>query len=49
MSAKKEPLGCVKKDCFVKVCSSSFYDNNDEDLKVIDVSPIKSFVFQYET
>ena len=31
-----------KKDCFVKACSSSFHDNNDEDLKVIDVSPIKS-------
>ena len=25
----------------MKVCSSSFHDNNDEDLKVIDVSPIK--------
>ena len=25
-----------------KACSSSFHDNNDEDLKVIDVSPIKS-------
>ena len=32
---------CAKKDCFVKACSS-FHDNNDEDLKVIDVSPIKS-------
>ena len=32
----------AKKDRFVKVCSSSFHDNNDEDLKVIDVSPIKS-------
>ena len=32
----------AKKDCFVKECSSSFHDNNDEDLKVIDVSPIKS-------
>ena len=31
----------AKKDCFVKACSSSFHDNNDEDLKVIDVSPIK--------
>ena len=30
------------KDCFVKACSSSFHDNKDEDLKVIDVSPIKS-------
>ena len=33
----------ARKDCFVKACSSSFHDNNDEDLKVIDVSPIKSF------
>ena len=33
----------AKKDCFVKACSSSFHDNNDEDLKVIDVTPIKSF------
>ena len=32
----------AKKDCFVKACSSNFYENNDEDLKVIDVSPIKS-------
>ena len=32
----------AKKDCVVKACSSSFHDNNDEDLKVIDVSPIKS-------
>ena len=32
----------AKKDCFVKVSSSSFHDNRDEDLKVIDVSPIKS-------
>ena len=32
----------AKKDCFVKACSSSFYDNRDEDLKVIDVSPVKS-------
>ena len=45
MSAKKEPLGCVlKKIAFVKACSSSFHDNNDEDLKVIDVTPIK-FLF----
>ena len=35
----------AKKDCFVRACSSSFYDNNDEDLKVIDVSPIKSLLF----
>ena len=32
----------AKKDCFVRACSSSFHDNKDEDLKVIDVSPIKS-------
>ena len=32
----------AKKDCFVKACSSSFHDYKDEDLKVIDVSPIKS-------
>mgnify|MGYP005843830903 CR=1 FL=1 len=28
----------AKKDWFVKACSSSFHDNNDEDLKVIDAS-----------
>ena len=33
----------AKKDCFVKACSSSFYENKDEDLKVIDVNPIKYF------
>ena len=33
----------AKKDCFVKACSSNLYENNDEDLKVIDVSPIKYF------
>ena len=27
----------------MKVCSSSFHDNNDEDLKVIDVTPTESF------
>ena len=32
----------AKKDCFIKACSSSFHDKKDEDLKVIDVSPIKS-------
>ena len=46
MSAKKEPLGCVlRKIAFVKACSSSFYDNKDEGLKVIDVSPIKFLFF----
>ena len=34
----------AKKDWFVKACSSSFHDNNDEDLKVIDVTPIE-FLF----
>ena len=28
----------AKKDCFIKACSSNFYENKDEDLKVIDVS-----------
>ena len=32
----------AKKDCSVKASSSSFHDNRDEDLKVTDVSPIKS-------
>ena len=32
----------LKKDCFIKACSSSFRENNDEDLKVIDASPIRS-------
>ena len=31
----------AKKDCFIKVCSSTFHDNKDEDLKVIDVCPFK--------
>ena len=31
----------AQKDCFVKACSSCFHENNDEDLKLIDVSPIK--------
>ena len=31
----------AKKDCFVKACSSNYCENKDEDLKVIDVSPIK--------
>ena len=33
---------CAKKDWFIKACSSSFRENNDEDLKVIDVTPIES-------
>ena len=32
----------AKRDWFVKACSSSFSENNDEDLKVIHVTPIKS-------
>ena len=32
----------AKKDSFIRACSSSFHDIKDEDLKVIDVSPIKS-------
>ena len=32
----------AKKDSFVKECFSSFHEYNDEDLKVIDVYPIKS-------
>ena len=32
----------AKKDCFIKVCSSSFHDNKDKDLKVLVVYPIKS-------
>ena len=31
----------AKKYCFQKVCSSSFHNNNDEVLKVIDLTPIK--------
>ena len=31
----------AKKDCFCKSVFSSFHDNKDEDLKVIDVSSIK--------
>ena len=32
----------ASKDAFIKACSSNSYENQDEDLKVIDVSPIKS-------
>ena len=32
----------AKRDWFVKACSSSFRENNYEDLKVIDVTPIES-------
>ena len=32
----------AKKDAFIRVCSCSSYENKEEDLKVIDVSPIKS-------
>ena len=34
---------CAKKDWFIKVCFSSFRENNDEDIKVNDVTPIESF------
>ena len=43
MSAKKEPLGCMLPNACIKACSSNSYENQDEDLKIIDVSPIKSF------
>ena len=39
----------AKKDWFIKACSSSFRENNDEDLKVIDVNPIESLFFQYKS
>ena len=32
----------AKKDSFIKARSSSFHENNDEDHKVIDASPIRS-------
>ena len=32
----------AKRDCFVKACSSISYENNDEGLKVIDVTPVES-------
>ena len=32
----------ASKDAFIKAFSSNSYENQDEDLKVIDVSPIKS-------
>ena len=43
MSARKERTARMraKKDAFIRGCSSSSYENKDEDLKVIDVSPIK--------
>ena len=34
----------AKKDCFIKACSSSFHENNDEDIKVIDV-PLLNLCF----
>ena len=33
---------CAKRDWFVKACSSISSDNNDEDPKVLDVTPIES-------
>ena len=32
----------AKRDWFIKTCSFSFRENNDEDLKVVDVTPIES-------
>ena len=32
----------AKKESFIKACSSSLRENNDEDTKVIDASPIRS-------
>ena len=34
----------ASKDAFIKACSSNPYENQDEDLKVIDVSPTKSLI-----
>ena len=42
MKVGREPLGCAKREWIRKVCSSSFCDNHDEDLKVIGVTPIES-------
>ena len=35
----------AKRDWFVKTCSSSFHENNDEDIKVIDVTHIESLFY----
>ena len=32
----------AKRDWLVKACSSRFCENNDEDLKVVDVAPIET-------
>ena len=32
----------AKRDWFVKACSSSFRENNDEDIIMIDVNPVES-------
>ena len=32
----------AKKESFIKACSSSLHENNDEDLKVINATPIRS-------
>ena len=32
----------AKKDSFIEACSSSLHENNDEDIKFIDASPIRS-------
>ena len=44
MSARRTARMHAYKDAFIKACSSNSYENQDEDLKVIDVSPIK-FLF----
>ena len=36
----------ASKDAFIKVCSSNSYENQDEDIKVIDVPPIKFINFK---
>ena len=35
----------AKKDSFIRACSSSFHENNDEDLKVIGVTPIEALFY----
>ena len=42
MSVRRTARLRAKKDSFIKACSSSFRENNDDDLKVINASPIRS-------
>ena len=37
-----------KRNCFVNTGSSSFRENKDEELKVIDVNPIESLFFNID-